>query len=251
MDRRRLLLRCSIAAGIAAGAVLAVGAADPDAVEPVRPAPFSASPASGTLPPGWSLFGFPSVDRQTRYRLAAADPSPTVLTAHSRDAAALLWSPVDDPRSAAATLRWRWKVDRTLGGTDLTRKRLDDAAARVYVGFAYRPDLVGGWQRVRYRLAAMHYGEMPPYAAMVYTWADREEVGSRFASPHLERAITVVVRNAGDPVGEWVEEVHDVRADFHEWFGFEPPPVSHVAVMTDTDDTHGETTAWYGDLVLE
>lgn len=251
MDRGRLLRRCSLAAGLAAVAVLVVGAADPDTAEPVRPAPFSASPASGALPPGWSLLDFPSVERPTLYRLATADSQPTVLAAHSRDAAALLWSPVDPSLSGATTMRWRWKVDRTLDGADLARKRCDDAAARVYVGFAYRPKLVGRWQRLRYRLAAMHYGETPPYAAMVYTWADREAVEARFASPHLERAITVVVRNESDPAGEWVEECRDVRADFRDWFGFEPPAVSHIAVMTDTDDTHGETTAWYGDLVLE
>ncbi len=250
MDRRLLLVRFSFAAGVAAAAVLATlarGAQD----EPVRPVPFSAAPASGALPSGWSLFDFPSVDRQTLYRLEACDSERTVLAARSRNAAALLWSPVDDSLAGATTLRWRWKIERTLVGGDLTSTRRDDAAARVYVGFAYRPGLVGGWQRLRYRLAAMHFGEMPPYAAMVYTWADREEVGSRFASPHLERAITVVARNAADPAGRWVDEVHDVRADFRDWFGFEPPPVSHVAVMTDTDDTHTEATAWYGDLVLE
>jgi hypothetical protein len=231
----------------AAVAVVSAGGTD----GPVAPVPFSNAVRGGPLAIGWSLFDFPSVERRTDYHLTTPDAGPVVLAAHSRDAAALLWSPVGGSLSGATTLRWRWRVDRTLDGSDLTAKRRDDAAARVYVGFAYRPELVGRWQRLRYRLAAVHFGEMPPYAAMVYTWAHAESVGSRFASPHLERAITVVLRNSDDPADEWVDETRDVRADFRDWFGFEPPPLSHVAVMTDTDDTHGEATAWYGDLVLD
>ncbi len=33
--------------------------------------------------------------------------------------------------------------------------------------------------------------------------------------------------------------------------GEEPPRLGGVAIMTDTDDTKDEATAWYGDIFLE
>lgn len=41
-----------------------------------------------------------------------------------------------------------------------------------------------------------------------------------------------------------------VYEDYKRIFGEEPPLLGGVAIMTDTDDTRDEATAWYGDIVL-
>jgi len=53
-----------------------------------------------------------------------------------------------------------------------------------------------------------------------------------------------------DPVGEWVEEVRNVREDIRRHFGKEVDTVKAVAIMTDTDDSGQQATAWYGGITF-
>jgi hypothetical protein len=41
-----------------------------------------------------------------------------------------------------------------------------------------------------------------------------------------------------------------VLDDYRTAFGDDPPPVNSIAIMTDTDNTDGEATAYYGDIVF-
>jgi hypothetical protein len=52
-------------------------------------------------------------------------------------------------------------------------------------------------------------------------------------------------------VGQWVSEERNIYEDYRKLFGKEPPQIGAVAIMTDTDDTQDEVTAWYGDIFLE
>lgn len=61
----------------------------------------------------------------------------------------------------------------------------------------------------------------------------------------------VVLESGTTRAGEWVDKRCNVYEDYLKAFGTEPPPLSGVAVMTDTDDTGESVVAWYGDIVLE
>ena len=39
--------------------------------------------------------------------------------------------------------------------------------------------------------------------------------------------------------------------DYQKAFGDEPPPISGVAVMTDTDNTQESAVAYYGDITFK
>jgi hypothetical protein len=60
----------------------------------------------------------------------------------------------------------------------------------------------------------------------------------------------IVVESGARRVGEWVEVERDILADYRRAFNEDPPPVSGVAVMTDTDQTGASATAWFGDIVF-
>ncbi len=42
-----------------------------------------------------------------------------------------------------------------------------------------------------------------------------------------------------------------LKADYVLAFGRQPPPVVGIAIMTDTDNTGEEATAYYGDIILK
>jgi len=223
--------------------------AAPQPPAPVVVGRFSAGPVRAGTPPGWILFPFRSVRRHTSYALVA-DGGTTVLRAEARNGASLLYTRVDLPAADYPIVRWRWKIETTPAGANVRRRSTDDAAARVYVAFRYEPSLVTAWQRFRYRIARNHYGEFPPYAGISYLWVHRTAPGTVLKSPSLSRSIEHVVESGDGRLGQWVTEERDVYADFVRFFGFAPPPISHVAVMTDADDTGATAVASYGDIEL-
>lgn len=231
--------------------VSTIGAA---AVSTQDPARFSGSQPGGPLPGGWTHLELRGVDRPTRWTLVE-DQGSVVLNGSSDAGASLVFTAVDYDPVSTPIVRWRWKVAATVAEGDLAERKLDDAAARVYVGFKWDPSLegpwrslVGPWQRLKYLVARKRLGEMPPFAALVYVWAHGEPIGWTGSNPSFERSIQVVVRSKEDSVGLWQSESRDVAADFRAWFGFDPPPISHVAFLVDADDTGGEAQAWFGDV---
>ena len=186
----------------------------------------------------------------TSYRVEMNGGSPVVV-ADAEGSASVLYTRIDGSLEATPVLRWRWRVDRLPSGGDVRRRALDDAGARVYVGFRYAPALVPFGQRLAYWLARLKQGEYPPYAGIAYVWAAATPVGTRLPHPDYPRLLLVVVRSGADRLGTWVEEERDVRADAAAACGGSPPPVSHIGVMTDADDTQSSAAARYGEIRLE
>jgi len=246
---RRLALLVVVAAAPATRPALPYEAGIVDETPLIRVGNFSASTAGPDLPAGWHELTFRRVRTPTTYRLVADGPQ-TVLRAEAKGGASLLYTRVDLPSATYRTVRWHWKVGRTPRGADLRRRRGDDAAARLYVGFRYRPGLVPLLQRWQYLLARNRLGEYPPYAGISYVWAHRTAPHTILRNPSLSRSVEYVIESGEGRAGEWVEEEHNVYRDFVRIFDFSPPPISHIAVMTDADDTAGESLAWYGDIDL-
>jgi len=67
----------------------------------------------------------------------------------------------------------------------------------------------------------------------------------------MSKVRMIVLESGPERAGHWVEERRNVVEDYRAAFGSAPPPLSGVAIMTDTDDTGETATAWYGDLSLE
>lgn len=205
----------------------------------------------GALPTGWKpqIFKKAKDAKQTAYGVVR-DGGTTVVRAESVGAASGLEHEVPVDLKEYPVLRWRWKVDNVVASGDPHRKDKDDYAARVYVTFAFEPDKVSFGERLRYKTARRLFGGVP-YAAISYIWASRTPVGTVVDSPHMGNIVKLIVIESGkERVGDWVAEERNVYDDYRRAFGKEPPLVSGVAIMTDTDNTKERATAYYGDLVF-
>ena len=58
----------------------------------------------------------------------------------------------------------------------------------------------------------------------------------------------VVVRSGKDESNQWTAEEHNVYEDYKRVFGKEPPMITGVGIMTDSDDTKESTVSFYGDI---
>ena len=60
----------------------------------------------------------------------------------------------------------------------------------------------------------------------------------------------IVVESGAAHVGAWRTYSRNLVDDYRHAFGEEPPRISGVAIMTDTDDTRESAIAWYGNIAF-
>ena len=211
---------------------------------------FSRAQAGGTYPDSWNELTFKTIETHTEYSLVE-DDNVVVLKAVSQGSASGLTRAVNiDPRTYPV-VEWRWKIENVLKNGDVTRKDGDDYPARLYITFAYDGEAVGFFEQAQYEAARLIYGEYPPIAAVNYIWASKSPVGTMVPNPSTDRAQMIVIESGTEKTGQWVRESRNLYEDYQKAFGDDPPLISGVAVMTDTDDTQESAVAYYGDIVFK
>jgi hypothetical protein len=175
---------------------------------------------------GWEAKSFKGT---TDYRIVQEDGR-SVLKAHAKAAASGLSKKVKFNPSTYRYLKWSWKINQTIAKGDEKIKSGDDYAARVYVVFPGR----FFWQM----------------RALNYIWANKLPKGEFIPNAFTSNAMLIAVESGASKTGQWVLEERDVLADFRRVFGEDPPEAGAIAIMTDTDNTGAEATAWYGDITL-
>lgn len=170
--------------------------------------------------------------RQTDYTTDSTGGDRALL-ATSENAAAAFVRALEAPAPARATIRWRWRVTSSLSDNARERERRgDDYAARVFVTFGGEP-----FDRKT--------------RALSYVWAGREPIGARYRNPVVENVATIVLQSGDGAAGRWVREQRDLVRDFREAFGEDPPEITGIAVLVDTDDTDTTAISWFDDFILE
>lgn len=210
---------------------------------------FSTEKAGNSLPFHWELLGFKNIKRHTDYQLVEEDGQIVVKAVADASASGLTRKIPIDPKEYPI-VKWRWKVVNILKKGNVYRKDGDDYPARIYIVFEYDPGKMGFSERVKYEMARMLYGEYPPMATISYIWASNAPAGLIVPNPYTDRAMMVVVESGVKNINAWVSEKRNIYADFRKAFKDEPPMISGVAIMTDTDNTGESATTYYGDILF-
>ncbi|HKL26934.1 MAG TPA: DUF3047 domain-containing protein [Desulfuromonadales bacterium] len=179
------------------------------------------------LAPGWSVKSFAG---ETRYQVVK-DGANHVLRAESSSAASGLVYEIEFDPGQWPVLSWRWKIRDTIARGDAHSKQGDDYAARVYVIFPH-------WF-------------FPKTRTLNYIWANHLPEGEILANAYTDNAMMLVVASGPDQAGKWMTVRRNIVSDFRRAFGEDPPQAGAIAIMTDTDDTGAQATAWYDDLRLQ
>ncbi len=211
---------------------------------------FSRSEPGGVLPDGWAPLTFPYIAKHTRYTLVRDDEAGVVVRAEAHAAASGLLRKLDVPVSDWPLLAWRWKADNLIAKGDVTSKAGDDYPVRIYVAFRYSPERLGLADRLRYAAARFLYGEYPPHSGLNYIWDAKAPEGTLVTNAFVDRVKMIVVESGPARLGRWVGYERDIVADYRRAFGEDPPPISGVALMTDSDNTGESVVAYYGDITL-
>jgi hypothetical protein len=207
---------------------------------------FSAAAEGAVLPDGWKPLTFPK-RRHTSYTLIK-DGCTVVIKATSKASASGLTREIKIDLKEYPIVQWRWKVANILKKGDVTKKEGDDYPARLYIIFQFQPEKVSFLEKTAARLL---YGHDPPSGAINYLWESKSPKGTLVPNPSSDRIKMIVVESGSASLNQWLTEERNVYEDYKQAFGEEPPLISGVAIMTDTDDTGESATAYYGDIVFK
>lgn len=210
---------------------------------------FSTAAPGTEFPENWKPLTFPKIKRHTNYTLIREGEAVVVKAVSEASSSGLTRDITIDPKEYPV-VQWRWKVGNLLTTSDVTRKDGDDYPARLYITFAYDSSKVSFFDKTKYEAARLLYGQYPPLGALNYIWDTKAAKGTIVPNPYTSRAMMIVVESGAADVNRWITEERNVYEDYKAAFGEEPPLISGVAIMTDTDNTGEAATAFYGDIVF-
>ena len=213
----------------------------------IEVAKFSTENVQDILPAGWKPLVFKKIKKHTLYKLVK-DGDITVVKAISHASASGLTRQITLNPREYPIINWRWKVENILEKGDVHSKKGDDYPARIYITFEYEASRLSLPERAKYQAMKLIYGQYPPHGAINYIWESRAPIGTIVPNPYTSRVMMIVVESGAEKLHQWVDEEHDVYEDYKKAFGEEPPLISGVAIMTDTDNTGESATAYYGDI---
>jgi len=173
---------------------------------------------------GWESKSF---EGMTTYKPSTEDTTPCLKAVADSSASGLFYK-IEYDAATEPFLSWSWKVDNVVAEGDARTKAGDDYPARIYVVF---PSFLFWKTR-----------------ALNYVWANRLPLGEAIPNSFTSNAMMVAVESGPANLGQWRSYKRNIYADFRKYFGFEPPKVGAIAIMTDTDNTGSKASACYGPI---
>jgi len=165
----------------------------------------------------------------TQYQIARLEGS-QVLKAESHSGASGLFKEQRIDLHKTPFLNWRWRINNRLGNLNEQSKSGDDYSARVYVVIS------GGWTFWKTK-------------AINYVWASSTAKGSVWPNAFAgKNAMMIALRSNNDKPHTWYQEKRNILQDLKAQFGDDIRYIDAIALMTDTDNAHGDAIAYYGDI---
>ena len=218
--------------------------------EQLRVGPFSQAQPGTTFPYGWQPLTFENIPTHTQYELVEDDDQVVVKAVSQQSASGMKREITIDPKEHPI-VAWRWKVKNILQHGDVTKKSGDDYPARLYIMFEYDSRQIGFFEQAQYEVAKLLYGQYPPLASLTYIWESKSPIGRIVPNPYTDRVYMIVLESGTPKLNQWVKEERNVYEDYKNVFGEDPPKISGVAIMTDTDNTQENAIAYFGDIVFK
>lgn len=179
-----------------------------------------------------------------------SDSAP-IIVASSDNSISTVTTPLTADPEIFQFVEWEWKIESVLPSGDMTKKDGDDFAARVYVTFDYYPSNLGFGERIKYNLYKTFTSFEIPLRSLNYVWGNKPgRVGDTAPSPFSDWVQYVVVKSGNDEAGEWHTEKRNILEDYRMVYGEDPPAISGITIMTDSDNTGESTQAYFGPITI-
>jgi len=205
------------------------------------------SSAKSKIPAPWQLIRLETQVPATSYRVTLWDGIDAI-EARAERSMALLGRPVDIDLITTPVLCWLWRVDGVVRSADMTRRRGDDYAARIYLAFDLPSAALSLTDKASLTLARSLYGNRIPDGAINYVWDNRHPVGTNMPNAYTDRVRMIVQRSGNEEAGFWIGERVNIHNEVSRSFGTSVARLKLVAVASDSDNTGETVRAGFADL---
>lgn len=196
----------------------------------------------------WKPYSLPT-KRNTSFVLLQ-DHGRLAMMAVSKSSASMLRKNLRIEPEQLSGLQFSWRTDKLVDGADMADRYAEDAVVRVILTFEGDRGKFSAKNRMLSELSQTLTGEELPYATLMYVWCSQRQREDIIVNPRTDRIRKLVVEAGTENLGRWLDYERDIRKDFVRAFGEEPGALTGIAIMTDTDNTQGQATAWYGPAIL-
>lgn len=179
----------------------------------------------------WTVKALPGVPNRTAYLLVADQDRGTAIQASADNSFAALTRKLEIDPEQFPVLDWSWKISTIIASARLVEKNRDDAPVRIIISFG-RNLIMGG----------------RPKGSLCYVWSAEEPVETFTKNPHAQNVMTIVVESGVSRVGTWKSYRRNVIKDYIKSFGEKPGEIRAITLISDTDNTKGHVTSWYGPI---
>lgn len=193
------------------------------------------------LLPGKLRTAFQPMDHQGRRSLQA----------DSSASASMLRQRLQIAPEQLGRLRFEWQVANLIEGADMRERDSEDSPVRLVLAFDGDRRQFSPRNAMLNELTRALTGEEMPYAVLMYVWSNDQPVGTVITNPRTDRIRKIVVESGSARLQQWLRYDRQITDDFVRAFGEPPQTLQSIAIMTDTDNTRGQTKAWYGPISLD
>jgi Protein of unknown function (DUF3047) len=197
----------------------------------------------------WKPMNLPS-KRNTQFISVAYEGRPAVKAVADRSASMFIHKR-HIPAKELGKLKFSWKTDRLNELADMAVRDKEDAVVRIVLSFEGDRSKFSNKNRMLSELSLALTGEELPYATLMYVWCNKRELAEVIINPRTDRIRKLVVESGKQNLNKWLDYERDIRSDFIKAFGEEPGALTGIALMTDTDNTQTQATAWYGPVSFQ
>ncbi len=148
------------------------------------------------------------------------------------------------------SVKFSWKVPELIAQADLATRDKADSPVRVVLAFEGDRAKFSAKNTMLSELSHALTGEPLPYATLMYVWSNTRAPGTVIVSARTDRIRKLVVESGAQNLNQWLDYERDIRSDFERAFNEPPGALIGIGIMTDSDNTHTSTRAWYGQLQL-
>lgn len=152
-----------------------------------------------------------------------------VLQAISKDSASMLYLRTRIDLNKTPYINWQWKISNTYNIKNENSRQGDDYPARIYIAINGRN------------------GSLYP-RALNYVWANHSQPLSHWLSPYSDSSVMLAIASGDDFANQWRGEKRNLKQDLLHYFNEDIDTIEGIAVMSDSDNSQAEATAFYRNL---
>ena len=173
------------------------------------------------------------------------------LRAQANASASMLRTTLNISPDALGQVHFSWLVPALIKEADMATRQGDDSPVRLVLAFEGDRGNFSAKDAALNELTRLVTGKEMPYATLMYVWCNKRPVGSIIINARTDRMRKIVIESGGQGLRQWRNYERDIRADFEAAFGEAPGNLVGIGIMTDSDNTHSQTQAWYGRISLQ